>query len=488
MKCNALMVSALLVPGAGVFAAPDQGQPNIIFVLADDMGYGDAGFTGQQKIETPNMDQMAADGAIMANFYAGAPVCGPSRATLMYGQHTGHAPIRGNPRWTLSGNAPELAADAKILPKQLKRAGYATAHFGKWGLNEAENPAEGVGNPLKQGFDEFAGFNTHGEAHFHWPDYVWDGYEKVDWSKGEPGGNWENKYQYADDYFTEKTLDFIDRKAGKQPFFIYLGYTIPHKGYNVPKSSREYYEGRGWPVKKQKSGHYKNDPELHTAYAGMVTHMDAYLKEIREKLAEKGVADNTLIIFTSDNGHEIGSNFFNSGGGLRGKKRSVTDGGIHMPTVVVWPAVIKPGRVIETPLAFWDVLPTFCEMAGVKPAGETDGISFLPALKGDMANQPEHEVMYWEFNEKAGPMQAVRFGDWKAVRTWDYRGKKFKPVQLYNLKDDKGEANNLASAEPEMAKKALQYMINTRTEHPEFPLTPRKVNKKKWEQKGKGKK
>ena len=450
-------------------------KPNILFILTDDLGFGDVGFNGQSKIKTPHIDSMAKNGAIMTNFYAGAPVCGPSRATLLYGQHTGHAPIRGNPKWTASGKRPQMAKDATVFPKDLKRAGYSTAVFGKWAMNEVISNAEtgdGSGHPFHQGFDEFVGFNTHVEAHFHWPDTIWDGYKKVNLSK-TPNENWQKKLHYADDIFTEKTLDFIERKAGT-PFFIYLNYTAPHKGYSAPEDSRKEYENQDWPLVKGKSGHYRDDANILTAYAAMITRFDHGIGQILKKLKDKGIANNTLIIFTNDNGHELSSGFFNSGKEFSGKKRSVTEGGIRVPTVVVWPQVVKAGSTIDSSLAFWDFMPTLCEIAGVAPAGPTDGISFLPALKGELEKQKEHQYLYWEFNEKQGPMQAIRFKSYKAIRYWDKKKKQMGPLQLYNLNEDKSEKKNLALKMPELASEALKMIKSARTEHPEWTLVPRK--------------
>jgi arylsulfatase A-like enzyme len=486
MKINPMVKTTLFAAGVWfatslTAAQANNSKPNIIFILADDLGFGDVGFNGQSKIKTPNIGRMAQNGAVMTNFYAGAPVCGPSRATLLYGQHTGHVPIRGNPRWTKSGKAPVLKQSDILLSKELKNAGYNTAVFGKWAMNE--NVKENSGHPFKHGFDEFVGFNTHMEAHYHWPDYVWDGNEKIDLSKGEKGGNWKNRLTYADDLFTVKTLDYIERKAGEKPFFIYLNYTAPHKGYTSPNDSKEPYESLDWPIAKGKKGHYEMDPDMNTAYAGMIARMDSYIGQIFKKLKEKNIEDTTLVFFTSDNGHEIDGDFFKSGGEFRGRKRDVTDGGIHMPTAVVWPDVVKPGTKIDTNLAFWDVLSTFCDIASVNPSGETDGISFYPALRGEMSKQKEHDYLYWEFNESNGPMQAIRFKDWKAIRLWDKKKNMMGPIQLYNIEKDKGEKNDLASKMPELAGVALKIIEGARTAHPEFPLEPTRKEKAKGKKK-----
>lgn len=443
-------------------------QPNIIFILADDMGYGDVGFNGQKKIQTPHLDRLAADGVNMTSFYSGSPVCGPSRATLMYGQHTGHCPIRRNPAWTKSGKVPQLGVGDLILPKVLKQAGYQTAVFGKWALND--DLKSNIGHPLKQGFDEFYGFNTHGEAHWHWPSFVWDGEKKVWLDRGEKNGNWNNKHDYADDLFHEKAIDYIERKAGEGPFFAYINYTIPHKGFSVPAKSREPYESLGWEPLSKNRDYYRNDPDVHTAFAGMISHFDAYVGDIRATLEAQGIAENTLIIFTSDNGHEMKSDFFDSNGIFKGGKRDLYEGGVRMPTAIAWPSKIQPGSVIDQPFAFWDVLPTLAEVAGAPPAESVDGISFLPSLLGQDSEQTHHEYLYWEFGEKNGPMQSVRFGKWKAIRFWNMDTSDFDAPQLYDLDQDPGEAMDLAANRPEVVSRALKYITGARTEHPEFPL------------------
>jgi arylsulfatase A-like enzyme len=266
---------------------------------------------------------------------------------------------------------------------------------------------------------------------------------------------------------------------------MYLTYTIPHKGYTVPAVSRQQYESQDWPKVKGKPGHYEYDPEVNSAFAGMVSHMDAGIGQVRAKLKEKGIDKNTLVFFTSDNGHEYFGDLFNSAGEFSGKKRSVTEGGIRMPTVVVWPGNVQAASKISTPLAFWDVLPTFCEIGGIKTSVQTDGLSFVPALTGRLTEQKQHKVLYWEFNESKGPMQAIRFGNWKAIRYWDKKTKQMGRIQLYDLSQDKGEKKNLASKNPEKTQQALKLFLASRTEHPEFPLAPieRKMKGKKKKKK-----
>jgi arylsulfatase A-like enzyme len=387
--------------------------------------------------------------------------------------HTGHCRIRGNPRWTKSGRPVDFEESDVTLGTVMKAAGYACGYFGKWGMNE--NVSVGSGHPNKHGFDEFWGFNTHGEAHYHWPDYVWHNGKKVNL-----GGksNWQEKKVYADDLFTQKAIDFINAGAGKKPFFVFLGYTIPHLGISAPKESWKQYQNLGWPKKKGKSGHYRNDPDTNISYAAMVSHMDGYIGQLKEVLQKKGVLDNTLIFFTSDNGHEYDTGFFDSNGIYTGKKRWLHEGGIRMPTVACWPGKIKPGSKLDLPFAFWDIMPTFAELADGK-APEGDGISFLPSLLG-RKDQKQHDYLYWEFNERSGPMQAIRFdGTWKAYRAWQ-KGK-MGPIQLFDLEKDPSEKKNLASANPEKVARAVKILEKARTPHPEFGLTPisRKGKKKK---------
>ena len=452
-----------LVGAAGLSGAAL--RPNIIYVLTDDLGWGDAGFNGQQKIRTPVMDDLARRGAVFENYYSAAPVCGPARTSLMTGLHTGHAQIRGNPRWSTTSQAQSLAEGTVTVATELQRAGYTTLCAGKWGLND--NLAINTGHPLKQGFDEFLGFNTHGEAHFHWPDFIWHNTEKVDL-----GGksNWLEKKTYADDLFAEKAVGFIRAAEGK-PFFIYLNFIIPHYGITVPEDSQFPYRNLGWPKRMMpQSGHYHHDPEGNVSYAGMVSRVDAYMKQLVDVLREKGLEENTLIIFSSDNGHQYDDGFFDSNGPFSGGKCSLREGGIRMPAFAYWPGTVPAGSRISHICAFWDILPTFCELAGAQPSGKTDGISFVPALTGNSKEQRTHEYLYWEFNEREGPMQAVRFGEWKAIRLWDLNSGRMSPVQLYRLDGDLAEEEDLARKFPERVEQALLYLAGARTEHPLYPL------------------
>lgn len=434
-----------------------QNKPNIIFILADDLGYGDVGFNGQDKIKTPVLDNMASQGIVFTNHYAGSTVCGPSRTSLMTGLHSGHSPIRENPRWTRSGKPASLDPNQVTVAKELKRAGYATGIVGKWGL--AENLDAGL--PNKQGFDYFYGFNTHGAAHHYYPEKLWENDQLI-----ELEGNvmMDKIGRYTQNLFTEKALNFIDQHQ-KDPFFLYLAYTIPHYELTIPENEKVDYYKEDWPLREMKMGHYRNDKNGHVTYASMVTRMDKDIGIVFEKLKELGIEDNTLVIFTSDNGHEydnLKDEFFNSNGHFRGKKRDLYEGGVHVPFVAVWPGKIKPATKSNHVSAFWDFLPTVCDIAAIKPSAKVDGISYLPSLIDD--KQKEHDYLYWEFNERKGPLQALLKDDWKLVR---FVGKH---SELYHIKDDPEEQQDLYDKNTKMAKRLEKLMDGARTDHPEFPL------------------
>lgn len=480
MKIHILICLSLIYTFSAQLSANNTRQPNIILILVDDLGYGDVGFNGQTIIKTPHLDQMAKDGVLMTQFYAGSSVCGPSRATLLFGQHTGHAPIRGNPLWTFDGKKSELKKDDILLPMEMKRLGYNTAHFGKWGMNE--NLESELGHPLDHGFDEFVGFNTHVEAHFHWPDYVWEGRHKKSLGNGKMNGRYAHKITYANDYFQEKALDYIDRQSqNTKPFFMYLCYTIPHKGHTAPEESKQVYKGLGQgKYKGDNTKHYEMDDNMAAAYAGMISRMDGYVGSIRSKLAEIKLDQNTLIFFTSDNGHEWWDNFFKSSGPFKGKKRDLTEGGIRVPTVAVWPGHIPQNQKISSPFAFWDILPTFCDVGGGSTLAKTDGLSFLPFLKGQLShNDLEDRVFYWEFNEKRGPCQALRIGDWKSIRSWNFKKNDFGSLKLYNTSVDPYEDQDVSSQYPEICSRMIQELRQQRTFNKQFLLKPHPKLRKK---------
>ncbi len=438
-------------------------KPNIIFILADDLGWGDVGFNGQTKIKTPNIDKLAKEGIVFNNFYAGSTVCGPSRASLLTGMHTGHSTVRGNPRWTASGKPVDIKDEDITIAEELKKAGYRTGIIGKWGL--AENLDKG--KPNNQGFDYFYGFNKHLPAHHYYPDSIWENNKKVIID----GNNWKlKKKHYVQDLFTQKAKEFVDNNKEK-PFFLYLAYTTPHFELTVPEDSKKQYLNKEWPLREMKPRHYLHDKNGHVTYAAMISRLDEHVGELMVQLKRLNIDKNTLVIFTSDNGHEydnLNKEFFNSNGPYRGRKRDLYEGGVKVPFVAKWPNIIKPSKQSNHISAFWDVLPTLCEIADIKPTTKADGISFLPSLKGSKSKQDSHEYLYWEFNESKGPIQAIRCGKWKALKYYN------KPIELYNLKKDKEETNNIAIKYPSKISKFKDLFITARTDNPEFPLVKKR--------------
>jgi arylsulfatase A-like enzyme len=449
-------------------------KPNIIFIMADDLGYGDLGAYGQTKIKTPNLDKMVADGMLFTNHYSGSSVCMPSRASLLTGYDQGHASVRGNPVWTESGNPVNLKRNEITVASELKRAGYKTAVIGKWGLSEGNTK----GNmPSEHGFDYFLGYKRHVHAHH----YYWDTIYRNNKPLILKGNNPKLKLgKYTHDVFVNDALSYMEREKNN-PFFLYLALTIPHMELTVPEESKKQYQELGWPIRKMNTkGHYKNDSEGNTAFAGMVSRMDRDIGTLFDKLEELGIDDNTIVFFTSDNGpeYEQYDKFFNSNGDLKGGKRDLYEGGIRVPFIVKYPGKIASGSKSNHISAFWDFLPTVCELAGIKPTHkDINGISLVPELTGYKEKQKKHDHLYWEFNEKQGPIQAIRKGDWKLV--WKLE----KKPELYNLSNDLGESVNLALIETEKLKEMLELLRISRTEHNEFPLTTREIAFKKRKKK-----
>jgi arylsulfatase A-like enzyme len=420
-----------------------QPNPNIIFILADDLGYGELGCYGQQKIKTPNLDKMASEGMRFTQCYAGSPVCAPSRATLMTGLHSGHARIRGN-------EAMPLLAEDVTVAEVLKQADYKTAAVGKWALGLANT----TGTPNKQGFDEFFGYLSQTAAHDYYPTELYRNDRVFVMQKNLEG----RKGQYSHDMFSMVASNFVRVNPFKS-FFLYLAYTIPHannelknKGMEVPSS--EPYEKEDWP-----------EPEKRKA--AMITRMDRDVGELFKHLKALKIDEDTIVFFSSDNGpHKEGGvnpDFFNASGPLRGIKRDVYEGGIRVPMIVRWPGKIKPGAVSDQPWAFWDFAATAAEIAGVRPPEKTDGISILPTLLGKPQTN-QHQFFYWEFHEK-GSKQAVRMGDWKAVRP-----EVGKPLELYDLKTDVHEEHNVANEHMDVIEKVEAYLKTARTDSPRWPL------------------
>jgi arylsulfatase A len=463
----ALLITGFFSPDLKAQPQKPLPRPNIILILADDLGYGDVGFNGQKLIKTPNIDRLAKEGIRFNQFYAGTSVCAPSRSSLMSGHHTGHAYIRGNKSVLPEGQQP-IADTVVTVAEVLKKAGYSTAAYGKWGLGPVGSP----GDPVNQGFDKFYGYNCQALAHRYYPEHLWDNDQKVVLE-----GNQKLRYakEYAPDLIQKQALEFVDSKDGKQPFFLFLPFILPHAELMVPDDSIfHYYKGKfeekpyrgdDYGFKAQEAGYASQDYPRAT-FAAMVTRLDIYVGQIMDKLKEKGLDKNTLVIFTSDNGPHVEGGadpvFFNSGAGLRGVKRDLYEGGIREPFVARWPGVIKPGTSSDYIGAFWDILPTFAELARAEAPANIDGISFTEALKG-RPTQKKHDYLYWEFHEQGG-RQAVRQDNWKAAGNPDGL------VELYDLSKDPGETTNVTPKFPEKAKELGRIMNRAHVSSVLFPF------------------
>lgn len=449
--------------GAGRASEADVGLPNIIFILADDLGYGDLGCYGQTTIKTPNIDQLAEEGMKFTDHYAGSTVCAPSRCCLMTGLHTGHALIRAN------GNVPLRPSDVTVA-ELLKKVGYTTGIIGKWGLGEPET----TGIPNKQGFDYWFGYLNQRHAHNYYPEYLWRNEEKFKLSNevnhvigGQdrtPGGVATKRVEYSHDLFAAEALGFVEKNKDR-PFFLYLPFTIPHanneagnKGMEVPSFGQ--YADKDW-------------PEPQKGHAAMITQMDGDVGRLMALLKTLDLDKNTIVMFSSDNGpHKEGGGdpaFFNASGPLRGYKRALYEGGIRVSMIARWPGRIKAGSKSNHISAFWDFLPTCCELAGIEIPEGIDGISMLPTLLGRARQQNKHDGLYWEFHEQ-GKKQAVRMGNWKGVRL-NVAKKPDGPIELYDLADDIGEQNDVADRHPGIIAKIEKYMKSSRTpsEHWKMP-------------------
>jgi arylsulfatase A-like enzyme len=437
---NWLLVLALVVAPLAARAA--EPKPNIVFILADDLGYGDLGCYGQKKIRTPNIDKLAAEGVRFTQAYAGATVCAPSRCCLMTGIHGGHAAIRGNREIKPEGQEP-MPGDTVTLAHVMKKAGYATGIIGKWGLGHPGSASV----PTRMGFDHFFGYNCQRKAHEYYPEYLWRNDDKV----------MLNGKKYSHDLLATDAIDFIRQHKG-EPFFLYVPFTIPHAKLQVPDLGP--YANEDWPANLK-------------TLAAMVTRMDKDVGRVMALLKELHLDERTLVIFASDNGAAYKDKFFHHSGALRGFKRDMYEGGIRAPVVARWPGRIKPGTTSEQVWAFWDVLPTFAELVGQKPPAGLDGVSVLPALLDGRA--VEHPPLYWEFHER-GFDQAARIGNWKAVRNG-----KGGPLELYDLAADPGEKRNVAAEHPDVVKQFAEYLRSARVDSPRWPIraTPKKGRNKK---------
>ena len=446
----------------------EEARPNIIFILSDDLGYGDLQCYGQEKIKTPNIDKLAAEGMRFTDCYAGSTVCAPSRDCLMTGFHTGHVTIRGN-----GGEAQALTPQDFTVAQLLKQAGYHNGLIGKWGLGGFGT----TGSPKLKGFDEFAGYLSQVHAHDYYTDHLFrydprTGFE----GREELPENRDGKHGlYTPDMFTDAALSFVrlnkpDKQGNlKHPFFLYLSYIIPHA--NDEEGART---GNGMQVPSDAPYSSEPWPQVEKNKAAMITRMDGDIGKLMAKLKDLKLDDNTLVFFSSDNGpHKEGGvnpKFFKSSGPLQGIKRDLYEGGIRIPLIARWPGKIKPAQVSSQVCAFWDFLPTVAEITQTKAPPNLDGISILPTLLGQTQTN-QHDFLYWEFHER-GSQQAARMGDWKGLRL-----KLDGPLELYNLKTDIGEKENVAEKNPEVVAKIEAYLKTARSDSAAWPM--RKTPKKK---------
>jgi arylsulfatase A len=445
-------------------------KPNIIYILADDLGYGDLSCYGQVKFTTPNIDKLAQEGMRFTQHYSGSTVCAPSRSSLMTGLHTGHTPLRGNKEWKPEGQWP-MDSDAFTLAEMFKSNGYTTGAFGKWGLGYPGSE----GDPNNQGFDEFFGYNCQRLAHNYYPYYLWHNQEKVmlEDNQGPARGT------YAPDRIHAEALKFLETNKDK-PFFMYYPAILPHAELFAPEEYMAKFRGKFLPEKEYKGtddgenvklGPYGSQPEAHAAFAAMVTYLDDKVGEIVQKVHDLGLDKNTIIVFTSDNGPHLEAgadpDYFDSNGILKGYKRDVYEGGIRVPMIVRWPDRISSGTTTDHISAFWDVMPTMAELISDTTIAQTDGISFLPTLLGQ-DQQVLHDFLYWEFHELGGRM-AVRKGDWKLVK-YHVFDPEITTQELYNLSDDPGEEANVADQNPEIVIELNMLMQASHEPNLDFPF------------------
>lgn len=449
-----LFTTAALVASAQAHAAEAQPsrRPNIIYLMADDMGWGDAGCYGQKQIQTPNIDRLAQEGTRFTDVYAGASVCAPSRCVLMTGLHLGHARVRGN-SGMVGGVGPQgrvpLEPEDVTAAMLLKQAGYVTGMTGKWGLGEPDT----TGIPNKKGFDEWFGYLNQQHAHTYYTDYLWKNTERVT-LKGNLNGQTN---EYSHDLFAEFTLDFV-RRHKAQPFFLYLPWTLPHGKYVVP--SLESYAKKDWP----------EDFKIHAA---MVTRLDRDLGRLMALLKELDLDEKTVVFFCSDNGGvERREGVLDSVGPFRGQKGAQTEGGLRVPMIVRWPGKVAAGNVSDAPWYFADVLPTLCEIGGAAVSGKVDGLSVLPTILGRAQSELNTRMMYWE-QYSGGFQQAVRWGKWKG-HYFPAREK----LELYDLKTDQMESTDFAAQQPEVVRQMREFMTTAHVPSPNWTVkAPAKQSK-----------
>ena len=470
LLCSSFLLSSFQVKENSGASTPT--PPNVIFILADDLGYGDIGFLGQQYILTPALDRLASQGMRFSQHYSGAPVCAPSRSTLLTGLHTGHTPIRGNFEIQPEGQYP-MPDTLLTLGKIFQQAGYRTAAFGKWGLGFVGT----TGDPSNQGFDQFFGYNCQRYAHRYYPAYLWDNQQQVPLL----GNDWTTKTTFAPDLIHQKSLEFIEANQ-HQPFFLFLPLVMPHAELAVPEDETFHYYrtkfGEESPHIAPPGGDYgpemvipgyQSQPYPRATFAAMVARIDRYVGEIVSKLEVLGISENTLVIFTSDNGaHQEGGAdplFFDSNGPFRGFKRDLYEGGIHVPLVARWPGKIKAGSQSGHVAAFWDWLPTLADAIGAASPAGIDGISFLPTLL-DAGKQQFPDHLYWEFHESGG-RQALRKGDWKLVK-YQVQDAAKTTLELFDLANDPEERTNVALDHPALVAELEGLMQKAHRPNPIF--------------------
>ncbi len=456
-------LALLCATAAGVSAAVS--RPNLIWIMADDLGYGDLGSYGQKTIKTPHLDRMAREGMRFTQFYAGATVCAPSRSVLMTGRHQGRTRVRGNAGAT-NPQAQALRAEDITVARALRDAGYATALVGKWGLGDVGAAASGL--PRKHGFDYFFGFLNQRHAHNHFTDFLWRNEErialpnKVTTVSPDGAGYATDAVLFVDDLFTDEALKFVSQHQTK-PFFLYWSMIIPHannertkdlgNGANVPDFGP--YTKEDW-------------PDQDKGQAAMISRMDSYVGRMLDHLQLLGLAENTLVIFTSDNGPHNESNHnlarFQPSGPFSGIKRSLTDGGIRVPSLAWWPGKVKAGSVNPHVAYFGDWFATAAELAGAKTPAGLDSISFAATLAGRTGEQPQHEFLYWEFHERGFHQAALYQGRWKGIRTRSLEA----PLALYDLRNDVAEKTNVAAQHPEIVAKIDAYLKTARLDSPDW--------------------
>lgn len=444
-------------------AETDTQRPNIIWIMADDLSWADSGCYGQQMIRTPNIDRLAAEGMRFTSCYSGSTVCAPSRSSLMQGLHQGHATVRGNS--APGGYRHSLQPEDITVAEVLRQAGYATGLFGKWGLALYDQP----GIPRNKGFDEFFGYLNQRHAHNYYPPYLWRNEHRVFFPQHEGHEHREpDQYdargriipnrmeepaaaQHSFDVYARASEQWLQAHH-EEPFFLYLAYTLPHMVLEVPELGP--YTDEDWPLP-------------HRIYAAMVTHLDSAVGRIMELLRRLGIDENTLVFFTSDNGYSHAGlkveptldEFFDHRGPFKGRKGNLHQGGLRVPTIARWPGVIEPGQTCNEPWAYWDLMPTATELAGVE-CPRTDGVSIVPMLTGDSANRPEREYLYWEYHDE----QSVRLGEY-----WAWRAHPDQPVEIYHADEDPQQERDLAPEMPDLVARIEQIMAEAHEPNLYFP-------------------